>query len=89
MAAAVCLAIASFSLLIWLRRRDSLSYLFFAITAFATAFFAVTDLFYLKSETIEGLINAVRWANLGVYILLIGLVWFLFHYFRTARLPLL
>jgi PAS domain S-box-containing protein len=86
MAAAVCVTIGSFSLLIWIRRRDSLSYLFFAITAFAAAFFAVTDLVYFNSETMEGLVSAVRWANLGVYGILIGLVWFLYYYFRTARL---
>jgi PAS domain S-box-containing protein len=86
MAVAVCVTIGSFSLLIWIRRRDSLSYLFFAITAFAAAFFAVTDLVYFNSETMEGLVSAVRWANLGVYGILIGLVWFLYFYFRTARL---
>jgi len=53
MAVAVCVTIGSFSLLIWMRRRESLSYLFFAITAFAAAFFAVTDLIYFNSETME------------------------------------
>jgi PAS domain S-box-containing protein len=86
MAAAICIAIAFFSLLIWIRRRDSLAYLFFAITAFAAAFFAVTDLVYFNSATIEALVNAVRFANLGVYGILIGLVWFLYFYFRTALL---
>ena len=86
MAAAICVTIGSFSLLIWIRSRDSLSYLFFAITAFAAAFFAVTDLIYINSETTEGLLSAIRWANLGVYGILIGLVWFLYFYFRTARL---
>ena len=33
MAAAICLAIASFSLLVWIHRRESLAYLFFAVTA--------------------------------------------------------
>jgi PAS domain S-box-containing protein len=86
MAVAVCLTIASFSLLIWIRRRESLSYLFFAITAFAAAFFAVTDLIYINSETINGLVEAIRWGNVAVYGILIGLVWFLYYYFRTARL---
>jgi len=80
------MAIGSFSFVIWIRRRDSWAYLFFAVTAFSAAFFAMTDLNYFYSETIAGLINAVRWTNLEVYGILIGLVWFLRFYFRTARL---
>jgi PAS domain S-box-containing protein len=85
MAAAICFAIASFSLLIWLLRRDSLAYFFFAVTAFGAGFFAVTDLVSFYTYTAEGLVNTIRWANLGVYLILIGLVWFIHFYFQTAR----
>jgi PAS domain S-box-containing protein len=85
MAAAVCLSIGTFSIIIWFGRRESPAYLFFALAALAAAFFALTDLFYYNSETIDELISAIRWANLSVYGILIGLVWFMYHYFRTAR----
>jgi len=86
MVVGICVAIASFSLIIWLRRRDSLAYLFFCLTAFAAAFFAVTDLIYFNSESVNELLEAIRWANLAVYGILIGLIWFLYFYFSTARL---
>ena len=86
MAAAICLTIGSFSLIIWFRKRETLAFLFFAIAAFSTAFFAMTDLQYYHGGTITDLVDAVRWANLGVYGLLIGLVWFFYFYFKTARL---
>ena len=60
MAAAICFAIASFSLLIWIHRRDSLAYLFFAVTAVGAGFFAVTDLVSFYTHTAEGLINTIR-----------------------------
>ena len=85
MAAAVCLSIGTFSIIIWFGRRESPAYLFFAMAALAAAFFALTDLSYYNSETIDELIGAIRWANLSVYGILIGLVWFMYHYFKTAR----
>ena len=85
-AAGICLTIASFSLLNWLRGRDTLAHLFFSITAFAAAFFTVTDMIYFTSDIIAGHLTAIRWANLAVYGILIGLVWFLYYYFETARL---
>jgi len=44
------------------------------------------DLHYYRGDTIADLIEALRWTNVGVYGLLIGLVWFLYYYFRSARL---
>jgi len=66
MAAAICLTIGSFSLIIWFRKRESWAFLFFAIAAFSTALFSMTDLQYYHGETITELVEAVRWANLDL-----------------------
>jgi PAS domain S-box-containing protein len=86
MAAAVCLTIALFSLLIWIRKKDSLAYLFFTITALGATFFAITDLSYFSSVSVDGHVTALIWANSAVYFILTGLIWFLYFYFGSARL---
>jgi PAS domain S-box-containing protein len=86
MAAAICLTIGSFSFIIWLRQTETRAYLFFSIASFSASFFALTDLQYYRGESIAHLLEALRWTNVGVYGLLVGLVWFLYYYFKTARL---
>jgi len=85
MAVAVCLSLALFSLIIWMRWRNNPAYLIFSITAIGAGLFATTDLFSFYANTAQELVECLRWANLGVYLILIGLVWFLYFYFRTAR----
>ncbi len=86
MVIAVCLSLAIFSLMIWIRRPEKKAHLIFAVTAVGAGLFATTDLLSFYTSSVEVLVECLRWANLGVYMILIGLVWFLYFDFRTARL---
>ena len=86
MVTAMCLGLGMFSLLIWFRWKDSTAHLFFSMAAFGAGLFAITDLVSFHAQSIESLIICLKWANAGVYMILIGMVWFIHFYFGTARL---
>lgn len=63
----ICVAIAGFYLLVWLLQREVWTYLTFATLALSIAGIAATELWVLRSTTIEGYGTALRWFHLPIW----------------------
>src|SRR6187455_261752 len=80
MIAAACLTLAAVHLPVWLRNREAVASLAFAIAAAAAAANAIGDMVILKAQTPEVYAAAQRWKNIPILLLLVGLVGFANHY---------
>jgi len=85
MIAAACLTLAAVQLPVWLRNRDAVANLAFAIAAAAAAANAIGDLVILKAQTPEIYAAAQRWKNIPILLLLVGLAGFANHYLHARR----
>ena len=85
MIAAACLTLAAVHLPVWLRNRDAVASLAFAIAAAAAAANAIGDMVILKALTPEIYAAAQRWKNIPILLLLVGLVGFANHYLHAGR----
>jgi len=84
-AAAVCLTLGLIYLFVWLRHRTSLAHLLFSISAFGAGGNALAELAMLRSGAVGPYIQVLKYSHVFIFMLLVGLVWFAYHYFGTAR----
>src|SRR5688572_22698548 len=85
MIAAACLTLAAVHLPVWLRNREALANLAFALAAASAAANAVGDMVILKAPTPEIYAAAQRWKNIPILLLLVGLAGFAYHYLGGGR----
>src|SRR5215203_5566037 len=85
MIAAACLTLAAIHLPVWLRNRDAMANLAFAIAAASAAANAFGDMVILKAQTPEIYAAAQRWKNIPILLLLVGLTGFAYHYLGARR----
>jgi two-component system, LuxR family, sensor kinase FixL len=86
MIASASLTLALVHVLVWWRRREAWTNLFFALTAVATAVFAGCELLLMRTETPGAFGMVVRWAHVPVWVLIVSLVGFVRLYLRAGRL---
>ncbi len=85
MAAAISFSVGVFSLVVWFQDRKAWSYLMFFLTAIAAAWFAVLDAWSFNLDKISDHVLILKLSNTAVFMVLNGLVWFIYDYFKTAR----
>jgi two-component system, LuxR family, sensor kinase FixL len=85
MTASACLTSALIHALIWWRQRDAWAYLLFAIAALATAVFAFCDLAEMHAQTPAEFGEAVRWAQVSLWAVILALAGFVRLYLRAGR----
>ena len=86
MIAAACLTLAAIHLVVWLRHREARANLAFAVAAASAAANSFGDLIMLKAQTPEVFAAAQSWKNVPIFLLLIGLAAFAYHYLQAGRL---
>ena len=89
MTASACLTLALMHLLIWFRQRDAWANLAFALTAIATAAYAVCELGLMRALTPAEFGLAMRWTHLPGVLLIVSMVVFVRLYLRAGRLWLI
>lgn len=85
MAAGVSLTLAGVHLLVWLRDREALTNLLFAISAVAAAAMAMLELVLMRAQTPAEFGTILRWMHIPAATMTIAIVWFLYHYLGTGR----
>jgi PAS domain S-box-containing protein len=85
MVASACLTMGLTHLLIWLRRRQAWASLLFFLSATGTGFFALDELWMMRSQTIAQYGSAVRWLHAPAFLMIVGLVGFVWVYLRAGR----
>ncbi len=85
MLAAVCLTLSFIHGLTWLRLRKELSNAAFALVAFGTALFCITDLVMMKAPDIDMYGVGVRWLHVPAFIVIAALIWFIRLHFQAGR----
>jgi PAS domain S-box-containing protein len=80
-----CVAIALPNLLVglWWRRA---SHLFFVAVTLAVIGVATTELFLIWASSVDHFIQALRWLQLPIFVLVVSLTGFVYFYFGTGRL---
>ena len=84
-AATACFTIGAIYLFVWLRLRKSKDNLLFSIAALGASAVGFFELLALRSNDIPTYVLALKYQTLGVFIMLVSLVWFMLFYFRTGR----
>ncbi len=85
MAAAVSFTLAGVHLLVWLRDREAVANLLFAVSAVAAAAVAMLELALMRAQTPAEFGIILRWLHIPVATVAIAIVWFLYHYLGTGR----
>lgn len=85
MAAAVSLTLAGVHLLVWLRDREAVANLLFAVSAVAAAAVAMMELVLMRAQTPAEFEIILRWIHIPVATVAITIVWFVHHYLGTGR----
>lgn len=85
MAAAVSLTLAGVHLLVWLRDREAVANLLFAVSAVAAAAVAMLELVLMRVQTPAEFEIILRWIHIPVATVAITIVWFVHHYLGTGR----
>jgi two-component system, LuxR family, sensor kinase FixL len=89
MTASSCLTLALIYGFIWWRRRDAWAHLLFAVAAIATATLAWFDLAAMHAQSAAQFSDAVRWAHVSVWAVILALAGFVKLYLRAGRTWLL
>jgi PAS domain S-box-containing protein len=84
-AAAACLTIGSINLFIWFRLKQSKANLLFSFAALGASTVAYTELVALNAQDIPVYALALKFQTLGVFVMLVSLVWFIYFYFGTGK----
>ncbi len=79
-----CVAMALPHLLVGLWRRRG-AHLYFVLAAMAVIGIAVGELAMMRAATVEQFARTQQWAHLAVFLLVVGLVGFVWLHFGTAR----
>jgi PAS domain S-box-containing protein len=85
MIASACLTLALVHVLVWWRRGKARANLLFALSAVATAVFALCELWMMRAETPGAYGTAVRWAHVPIWLVLVSLTGFVWFYLRAGR----
>ena len=85
MIAAACLTLAAVHLPVWWRNRGAQTTLAFALAAVSTAGIAFCELAMLKASTPHAYATAVRWVHVPIFVLMVALAGFAFHYLDAGR----
>jgi PAS domain S-box-containing protein len=84
-AAAACLTIGAINLFIWFRLKHSKANLFFSLAALGASAVAYAELLTLHAQEIPVYVSAIKFQTLGVFVMLVALVWFIYFYFGTGK----
>lgn len=84
-AAAACLTIGVINLFIWFRLKQSKANLLFSFAALGASAVAYTELIGLTAQNIPAYALALKFQTLGVFVMLVSLVWFIYVYFGTGK----
>jgi len=80
---------AGVHLLVWLRNREYLTNLAFALAAIGAAVTAVFELALMHSQTIAQYGQILRWLHLPLFVLVVSFIWFVGLYLKAGRAWLL
>ena len=86
MVASACLTLAAMNLLVWIKKRSSLSNLLISLMAVGTAGIAFGELSMMLAKTPAEFGRALRWTHLPVWLVIVSLVLFVRQYLRSGRL---
>ena len=84
-AAASCLTLGVINLFIWFRLKRSKANLLFSLAALGASAVAYTELVALHAQDIPVYLSALKFQTLGVFVMLVALVWFMYFYFGTGK----
>lgn len=84
MVSAVCLTLGVIYAVAWSGRREDWAKLWFAATAVAVAALAIAELLCMQATSVEAYGRVQRWAHVPVFVILIGIPWFVRLYFRAG-----
>ncbi len=85
MSAAVSLTLGGIQLVAWLHDRRGRANLIFSIIALAVSVLAMSELALMRMETAEEYARLHRWLHVPLFFVVIGLIAFIWFYFRTGR----
>ncbi len=85
MASAASLMLGLIHLVLWLKAPREIVYPLSAIMAFSASAEAMIELAQMKSQSIAAFAALLHWQNMAVYILLLSMVWVVYHLLGTAR----
>lgn len=85
MASAASLMLGLIHLVLWLKAPREIVYPLSAIMAFSASAEAMIELAQMKSQSIAAYATLLQWQNMAVYILLLSMVWVVYHLLGTAR----
>ena len=70
---------------VWLSRRADLDNLMFSLAALGAALLAVSELFFLKTYSLEKYNLLIRLVHIPLFILIVSITWFVRFNFKTGR----
>ena len=85
MCAAASMMLGLMHLFFWYSNRQVSAYLLSAMMGFSAAISAMLELALMTTESPAVYSELVRWENLAIFMILVPMVWFVYHYFRTGR----
>ncbi|MBT8382770.1 MAG: sigma 54-interacting transcriptional regulator [Ignavibacteriaceae bacterium] len=80
-----CLTIGLIYLFVWFRLRKSKENLLFSLAAIGAAIVGFFELLALNAIDIPSYVIALKYQTLGIFIMLVALIWFVLFYFGTGR----
>ena len=84
-AATSCFTIGAIYLIVWLRLRKFNENLLFSIAALGASAVGFFELLALHSNDIPTYVIALKYQTLGVFVMLVSLIWFIYFYFGTGK----
>jgi PAS domain S-box-containing protein len=85
MSASACLTLAVIYWLVWNRNRAAWAHLLFSVTAASTTAFTFCELWLMRVQTPEALVDVMKWAQLPFFFWLVSLTWFVWTYLGAGR----
>ena len=82
----VALTLLVVHLRIWFSRKADLDILLFSLAALGAAMMAFMELLMFKTSSVEEYLKLTRLFHIPLFILIVSITWFVWFYFRTARL---
>jgi signal transduction histidine kinase len=83
--AAASVMLAAIHLVIWWKRRSELANVAFAVLAVGVGLFAWSNDAMMRAATPERFIEALRWANVPIFVMVTGVIAFVHSRLRTGR----
>ncbi len=86
MAAGISLSLAGVHFLVWLREQAASAHLWLAISALCATAFGILELQLMRSESATHYGATLRLMHVPATVMVISIVWFVYHYLGTGRL---